>query len=107
MLLLYYFVLLALVNYIVYSFCIEYKRAQGQGLARVFAATRHSATILWARFVSLVGAFAGLLAGAAEYFNMPEVRDAITKVMRPEYIAVFLIFVAVVTEWARKRRLED
>lgn len=99
---LFFFLMLGLINYVIYSFIVGYKRT-----GKVLGAFRHSATILWARFVALVGASAGVLAGLADTLNMPEVREVIQSVMKPEYVAFFIIFIAVITEWARSRTLGE
>lgn len=53
----------------------------------------------------IVGSITGAAASAADYFNEPAIADAIKSVLKPEYVAAFTVFVAIVTIWARKRTL--
>jgi hypothetical protein len=103
----YYLVLLAVLNWVVYSFITEYKKAEGSGFERLINAARGSATVLWSKFVIAVGAVASVLMGAADALNMPEVKTSIQIYLTPEHTALLLIGVAVVTQWARGRTLSD
>jgi hypothetical protein len=104
---LYYLVLLAILNWVVYSFAVEYRRSEATGFQRVLDAAKGSATILWSKFVVLVGALSSILMGAADTLNMPEIKMTIEKYLTPEHMALVLVGVAVITQWARQRTLED
>lgn len=103
----YYLVLLIVVNYVAYTLVTEYWRSTEKGFDRILAAAKGSATILWARFSAIVGAVAGLLIGVADYMQMPEVKEWITKWFTAEHTALVIVLIAIITEWARRRTLDE
>lgn len=103
----YYLVLLMLLNWVIYSFFHEYSKADGTGFERLVNAARGSATMLWSKFCIFVGSLASVAMGAADAFNMPEVKQQIQAYLTPEHTALLLIGVAVMTQWARSRTLSD
>jgi len=98
-------VLLIFLGYAGWTLYHQYRASTKTGWQRYLDAAEGSATILWAKFVMGVGAFAGLLSEAAEYLNEPSISSAIQSVLKPPYVAAFLVFVSVITIWARKRTL--
>lgn len=103
----YYLVLLMLLNWVIYSFFTEYRKAEGTGFERLLNAARGSATMLWSKFCIFVGSLASVAMGAADAFDMPEVKSQIQAYLTPEHTALLLIAVSVVTQWARARTLSD
>lgn len=97
--------LIALVAFLAYDFVSEYRAAVGSAWERAIAAGKGSATILWARLTMLVAALSDLLTQAADWLNAPGVADGIRSVLKPEYVAVFVVGLALVTELARRRSL--
>ena len=85
----------------------DFAQASGTVWQKLLAVGKNSATILWARFTGLVAALAGALAFVADYLNAPGVGDAIKSGIgdHPQYVAAFSLFVAVMTEFARRRTL--
>jgi hypothetical protein len=75
------------------------------GWRRWLNAAQGSATILWAKFCIFVGALAGLLSQAADYLGDPSVSQAIQSRSSRNMWRSSLIFVSVVSIWARKRTL--
>lgn len=96
-----------LLAYIVYDFVAEYRAAAGTTWQRIVAAGKKTETILWARFVALVGCLTDLLVQAADWLNAPGLTDAIREAMQPQYVAGFIIAVALVTEFARRYKATD
>lgn len=101
----YYLILLAIMNWVVYSLVTEFRRAEGTLFERLIKAAMGSATILWSRFVVFVSAAASVLVGAADAMNLPEVKQTIQTYLTPEHTALLLICIAVLTEMFRKRTL--
>lgn len=100
-------VTVALVTFIVYDFVMEFKAATGTTWERLLAAGKQTETILWARFVALVGCLTQLLVQGADWLNAPGVADSIRTVMKPEYVAVYIVAIAFVTEFARRHNATD
>ena len=98
---------LALAGFIVYDFTTRYRAATGSIWERMLAAGQGTETLLWARFVALVGAVSGLLVSAADYANAPGVATAIQQFLQPEYVAIGMVAIALITEWARRHRADD
>lgn len=94
--------ILAYVGWTIYS---EYKASAKTGWQRWLDAAEGSATILWAKFVMGVGAVTGALTSLADYFNEPSISSTIQSVLKPQYVAVFVVFIGIITVWARKRTL--
>lgn len=96
---------IAIIAYFGYEFYKAYRAASGTIFQRSVAAAKGSATVLWARFVGLVGLATGGLASAADYLGDPSIGAAIQTYGKPQYIAAALVLIALVTTWARKRTL--
>lgn len=86
-------------------FAKQFATAQGDIFSRILAAGRNSATIAWQRFVIIISTAAASLSFVADYFNAPGVSDAIKSVLKPEYVAAFVVGVALISELARRRSL--
>ena len=99
-------VLFAALVYVVVDFIRAYKSASGTLWQRLLATGRHSATILWQRFTIALAALADVLVWLAEFFNAPGVAEPIKSVLQPQYVAVFVVAVAIVGELARRRTLQ-
>lgn len=97
--------LAAFVAYVVYVVVSTWIRETGSPWQRVLATAQHSATILWAKFTAVLAIIAGGLEYVADYLGTPEIGDAIKAAMKPQYVAAFMVLVAIVTIWARKRTL--
>ena len=98
-------IFVAFLSYAGWTVYTEYRASTNTGWKRWLDAAEGSATILWAKFVMAVGALAGGLSQFADYLGEPSISSAIQSVLKPQYVAAFVIFVAVVTVWARKRTL--
>lgn len=96
---------IAIIAYFGFTFYKALRDASGSTWQRVIAAAQGSATILWARFVALVGLATGGLASAADYLGDPSIGSAIQTYGKPQYVAAALVLIAVITTWARKRTL--
>lgn len=96
-------VILAAVAWLVLSFVREVSASSGTLWQRMLAAAEQSATILWQKFVIVVGALTAVLTELATWLNEPSLVEPIKAVMQPQYVAYFTIFVALVTVWARRR----
>lgn len=66
---------------------------------------KNSATILWQRFVILVTGFTGALSWLADWLNAPGVASAIQDILKPQWVGIFILASAVITEIARRRTL--
>jgi hypothetical protein len=97
--------LIALVAYSAIDLAIRYRVTVGSPWERLIVAGRDSATILWQRFVIIVAGLAGSLGELADWLNEPALKEAIQASLKPEYVAVFTVAVALVTIVARKRTL--
>ncbi len=97
--------LAAFVAYVVFVVVSAWVKTSGSPWQRLLATADESATILWAKFTAVVAVLAGGLDYIADYIGQPEIADAIKALMKPQFVAGFMIFVAVVTVWARKRTL--
>jgi hypothetical protein len=98
-------ILLAAFIYVAVDFVRRYHAATGTVWQRLLATSRQSATILWQRFTIALAAFADALIWFADLLNAPGVADAIRSVLQPQYVAVFVVVLAIVSELARRRTL--
>lgn len=98
-------VLAAIVGYFIYDFVVTFATSTGTIWQRLLATGKQSATILWQRFVVIVTGLSGGLVMLADYLNAPGVGDAIKSVIQPQYVAVFVIAIALISEIARRRTL--
>ncbi len=93
------------VIYVIASFAMVYFTATGTGWQRLLAAGQQSATILWQRAVIALAGLSAVLVDVAGYLGVPSIDNAIQAVLKPQYVGLFTILVAVVSEIARKRTL--
>src|SRR5262245_14910368 len=98
-------VLVAALGYVAIDFLRSFRAAAGTVSQRLLATGRQSATILWQRFTMALAAFTDALLWLAELLNAPGVAEPIKSVLQPQYVAVFVVAVAVVSELARRRTL--
>jgi len=98
-------ILAATLLYVVIDFVRSYCAAVGSTWQRMLAAGRHSATILWQRFTIALAALADVLVWLADLLDAPAVAEPIKSVLQPQYVAVFVVAVAIVGELARRRTL--
>lgn len=98
-------VLAVAIVYFVAEFLRDYAKATGTMWERALTASEESATMLWSKIVALIGMGAGSLVGLSDYLNNSTISDAIKAALQPEYVVPFVIFVAVITMYARKRTL--
>lgn len=73
--------------------------------AGVLAAFENSATIAWSRVMMICGAGFSVVQQAADVAATPEVAAVIKSVLPPQYMTVFLIGNAIITEMARRRTM--
>ena len=98
-------VLLAALVYVVVDFVRAYRTASGTLWQRLLATGRHSATILWQRFTIALAGFADAVVWLADLLQAPGVAEPVRSVLAPQYVAVFVVAVAIVGELARRRTL--
>jgi hypothetical protein len=98
-------ILFAVLAYVVVDFIRSYKVASGTLWQRLLATGGHSATILWQRFtIALVGS-ADAVVWLADLLQAPGVAEPVKSVLAPQYVAVFVVAVAIGGELARRRTL--
>jgi len=97
--------LLATVAYFAVTMALAYRSASGTTWARLIAAAKGSATILWARFVAAITMLATAGVELATTLDAPSVAQAIQSFVQPQYVSAALVAVAVISELARKRTL--
>lgn len=93
------------VLYFAWRVVAAYRKAEGTTWERVLATAKGSATVLWQYVVGAAGVAMTYAAQVADFFNMPEVRDFITKQLTPTQVGVALLVIAAVTVFARMRTL--
>lgn len=91
--------------YFVWRIVAAYRAATGTVWERALATAKGSATILWQYVVGAAGVAMTYAAQVADFFNMPEVRDFITKQLTPTQVGIALVAIAAITVWARMRNL--
>lgn len=64
-----------------------------------------SVTILWARFLTLVGMLLSVLGLVADLAGAPGIQENITALLEPKYIPYYLIAISLISEMARRRTL--
>ena len=94
---------LAGIGWILFDFIKSYLGASGSRWTRILFAFEFSATILWARFVLLVGLAAAGLSSLAGFLGLPEVSAAFNNYMTPTNVSLLVAGIAVVTELCRRR----
>lgn len=99
-------VILVLIACIIIDFLREFATVKGSVWQRLLAAGKGSATIIWQRFLMLIGAGTAALAELADLLNAPGVADTIKSYMQPQYVAAFIIVAALIGELARWRTLK-
>ena len=99
-------ILLAALLYVVVDFLRSFRAAAGTVWQRLLATGKQSATILWQRFTIAVVSFADAIVWLADLLNAPGVAEPIKSVLQPQYVAAFVMAVAIISELARRRTLE-
>lgn len=94
-----------LVAYFVYDFVTSYARATGSTWQRILAAGDNSLTIVWQRLIVICSGLAGGAVTLADYLNAPGVGDAVKSALQPQYVLIFTIALAVISEFARRRNV--
>lgn len=97
--------LLGIASYVAYVIVSSYLASTGTVWERLLAASQNSATILWSKFVMLIGFATAGMDYVADLLGMPEVKDTIQSVMKPQYVALFVVGAAALTIMARKRTM--
>lgn len=92
-------------GFFIWEFVSDYSAAAGSAWERLLAAGKGSATIVWSRFSAIVAALAGTLSGLADWLNAPGVGEAIQSYLKPEWVALYVLGVALIAELARRRTL--
>lgn len=95
----------ALVAYFIYDFVVSYRAAAGTVWQRVLAAGDQSATIVWQRLIVIASGLSGAVVVVADYLNAPGVGDAIKSAVQPQYLVIYAIVMALISEFARRRTL--
>ena len=98
-------VLLGIAAYVAYVVASAYRASSGTAWERLLATSQNSATILWSKFVMLLGFATAGLDYVADLLGMPEVKDTIQSAMRPQYVSMFVVAVAAITILVRKRTM--
>ena len=94
-----------LVAFYGYEFYKGFVSTPGNVWARLLAAGKGSATILWSRFLAIFAGTVALLGDFGSYVGAPGVADNIQHYVKPEYVPAFLVLIAVINEFARRRTL--
>jgi hypothetical protein len=92
-------------GFFISEFARDYIATTGSIGERLLAAGKGSATIVWSRFSAVVAALAGALSGLADWLNAPGVSEAIQSCLKPEWVALYVLGLALVSEFARRRTL--
>jgi hypothetical protein len=99
------FLLIVLAGLIVWRFVIKFRKATGTTIKeRFMAAFSDSGTIVIQRLMALSGSIIGGLVWLAELLNAPGVVAAIQAYLKPEYVAVAMVALAIITELVRRRK---
>lgn len=96
---------IAIVGVVLWRIVVAYKSSAGSLWQRLLAGGHGSATILWQYAVMASAAFLGNVEKISNGLNLPEVQTFIHANLPPQYLAVVLIAVSVVTIIARVRTL--
>lgn len=86
------------------TFAVSYYKSEGSWWQRLLAASRESATILWNKAVILA---TGLITGVATLADKldPGTAEQIKTILPPNWVAGFMVAVAVISIVARLRTL--
>ena len=96
--------IIGVVAYFGWTFYKGYRAATGSVPARIIAAAKGSATILWAQFCALVGLATSGLVNLSDLLGDPSVGQAIQTYLKPQYVAAALVVISGITIWARTRK---
>ena len=91
--------------YIAFTFIREYREAHGSTWDRLLEAGRDSATILVQKITILISGIGSAAALFGEWFEIPELKQAVQSALKPEYVVAFVVVTALVSWFARKRTL--
>lgn len=95
----------ALAVYLLIDGIVGYRNAIGTTWQRLRAAGQGSITILWQRVIMVSVGFVNALVWIADAINEPTLSAAITTYLKPNIVAAIMVGSAVITVWARKRRV--
>jgi hypothetical protein len=98
-------ILFAILVYVVVDFVRSYRAAAGTVWQRLLASGKESATIVWQRFTIVVASLADAVVWVADLLNAPSVAEPIKSALQPQYVAAFMVAVAIIGEFARRRTL--
>lgn len=89
----------------VWKFCVRFKAAEGNVWQRSVSATHDSAVMLWSYLTTFTGTLLVWADYAADFFNMQEVKDFMALHISPTRLGILIIAISVVTIVARVRTL--
>lgn len=95
----------ALAGWFIYDMGKRYVAAQGTTWDRILSAGKGSATIAWSKLTAALAALSGGAAYLGDWLGDPTLTGAVQAILKPELIPFFMLGVALVTIWARKRTL--
>lgn len=96
----------AILAYIAYTVAQAWRsNTAGSTWERILATASSSSTILWQKFVALIAIVTAGFDYLADVLGMPDVKETIQSMMNPKYVAGFVLAVAIVTIFARRRTL--
>ena len=98
-------ILCAILAYVAWVGISSWRKQTGSLWTRILGTANESATILWTKFVAVLAVIAGGLDFIADFVGMPEVKETIQGAMNPKYVAGFVLAVAIITIFARRRTL--
>jgi hypothetical protein len=84
---------------------VDYTREQGTIWERLLAAGRYSVTVLWNRFVILVGTGTAAVASITADAGYPELADHLKELFTPKVVLGIMVGMSVVSILARNRTL--
>lgn len=99
-------VVCVIVAYIASTLFFEFMKATGTTWERLLAAGRSSATILVSKLVALASGGLMLLDQSADLLDVQPVKDFVTGLMKPQWVATFGAAVAILVYIARRRSLK-
>ena len=100
----------ATVGLLAYHFSSKYSAATGTRWQRTLAASRNSATVLWARaswcFTWLSAWAIAAVDLVADASGRPEIKQAIDPYINPKWMMVYTLGIIALGYWARMRTLK-
>jgi len=96
---------LAVATWFVYDFVKALATEKGTLWQRLLAASKDSATVIWSKFVIVVGMIVAVLDRIATAFGDPALATQIQTYLTPQYVGYGLAALFAVNMWARFRTL--